>query len=125
MEVRFHRRVQGDLDEILKKYYEISRELGEDFFAEFQIGINKAIENPQRFHFDRSGFDAVIWITSCTTFAEILFAFGCWGTTIGTPILGWNASLNSGLEPGCFSGRADRPLFRIQNHRGRATEQHG
>ena len=55
MDVRFHRRVQADLDEILKKYYEISRELGEDFFAEFQIGINKTIENPQRFHFDRSG----------------------------------------------------------------------
>src|ERR1041385_5793809 len=73
------------------------------------------------------GFDAVIWtaslITSCTTFAKILFAFGCYGTTVGTPILDWNASLNSGLEPGCFSGRADRPLFRIQNHRGRATEQ--
>lgn len=55
MEVRFHRRVQADVDEILRKYNEISRQLGEDFFAEFQIGIGKVVENPRRFHFDRSG----------------------------------------------------------------------
>ena len=55
MEARFHRRVQADLDEILKKYYLISPRLREDFFAEFQVGISKAIENPRYFHFDRSG----------------------------------------------------------------------
>ena len=55
MEARFHRRVQADLDGILKKYYQISPQLKDDFFAEFQIGISKAIENPRYFHFDRSG----------------------------------------------------------------------
>ena len=55
MEARFHRRVQGDLDEILRKYHGVSQQLGEDFFAEFQIGIKKAVANPRYFHFDRSG----------------------------------------------------------------------
>src|SRR5262249_14161240 len=55
VEVRFHKSVQADLDEILRKYNEVSRQLGEDFFAEFQIGISKAVENPRRFHFDRIG----------------------------------------------------------------------
>ena len=55
MEARFHRRVQADLDAVLSKYYGVSRQLGEDFFAEFQIGIKKAVGNPQYFHFDRSG----------------------------------------------------------------------
>ena len=55
MEVRFHRRVQADLNEILGKYYDVSHQLGEDFFAEFRIGLSKAIENPRRFHFDPSG----------------------------------------------------------------------
>jgi plasmid stabilization system protein ParE len=55
VEAKFHRRVQGDLDEILRKYHGVSHQLGEDFFAEFQIGIKKAVENPRSFHFDRSG----------------------------------------------------------------------
>ena len=55
MEARFHKRVQSDLDEILKRYYRVSMQLGEDFFAEFQVGVRKAIENPKYFHFDRSG----------------------------------------------------------------------
>jgi plasmid stabilization system protein ParE len=55
VEVRFHRRVQADLNEILGKYYEISNQLAEDFFAEFEIGIRNAAVNPGRFHFDRSG----------------------------------------------------------------------
>jgi plasmid stabilization system protein ParE len=55
VEARFHRRVQADLDEILRKYYEVSHQLGDDFFAEFQIGIRKIVENPRFFHFDRSG----------------------------------------------------------------------
>ena len=55
MEVRFHKRVRADLDAILKKYCEVSHQLGEDFFAEFHIGIRKAVENPKFFHFDRSG----------------------------------------------------------------------
>ena len=55
MEARFHRSVQGDLDAILRQYYRVSHQLGEDFFAEFQIGVRKALSNPQYFHFDRSG----------------------------------------------------------------------
>ena len=55
MEARFHRRVQADLDGILKKYDQISPQLRDDFFAEFQVEIGKAIENPRYFHFDRSG----------------------------------------------------------------------
>ena len=55
MEPRFHRRVQHDLDEVLTRYYEISEALGEDFFAEFQIGVAKACKNPRFFHFDSSG----------------------------------------------------------------------
>ncbi len=55
MEVRFHRRVQIDLNEILEKYYLISDQLGDDFFAEFRIGIDKVISNPRFFHFDSSG----------------------------------------------------------------------
>ncbi len=54
-EVRFHRRVQTDLNEILRRYYEVSPQLGDDFFAEFQIGVGHVTENPRHFHFDRSG----------------------------------------------------------------------
>jgi hypothetical protein len=55
VELRFHRRVQADLNEILGKYYDISHQLGEDFFAEFQVGVSRVAENPRRHHFDRSG----------------------------------------------------------------------
>lgn len=55
MEARFHKRVQADLDAVLVRYYGVSHQLGDDFFAEFQIGITKAVENPRYFHFDRSG----------------------------------------------------------------------
>lgn len=53
--VRFHQRVQKDLDEILKKYREVSEELSEDFFTEFQTGLFKVAENPRFFHFDAYG----------------------------------------------------------------------
>ena len=55
MEPRFHRQVQRDLDEALDHYYGISGQLGEDFFAEFQLGVAKACKNPQMFHFDSLG----------------------------------------------------------------------
>jgi len=55
VEVRFHKRVRADLDAILDKYYAVSLRLGDDFFAEFHIGVKKAVENPRFFHFDRSG----------------------------------------------------------------------
>lgn len=59
VELRFHRRVQADLNEILGKYYDISHQLGEDFFAEFQVGVSRVTENPRRHHFDRSGLRRV------------------------------------------------------------------
>lgn len=55
MELKFHRRVQHDLNEALDRYFEISEALGEDFFAEFQIGLAKVCKNPRYFHFDASG----------------------------------------------------------------------
>lgn len=55
VEARFHRRVQGDLDQILRRYREVSHQLREDFFAEFHIGVRKVVEKPGFFHFDRSG----------------------------------------------------------------------
>lgn len=55
MELRFHRRVQHDLNEALTRYHEVSEALGEDFFAEFQLGLAKVCRNPRFFHFDASG----------------------------------------------------------------------
>ena len=55
MLARFHRRVQIDLNEILEKFYAISEQLGDDFFAEFRIGIEKVCSNPRFFHFDSCG----------------------------------------------------------------------
>ncbi|MDA1277795.1 MAG: hypothetical protein O2960_27680 [Verrucomicrobia bacterium] len=55
MEARFHKQVQTDLDVVLGKYYGVSLRLGDDFYAEFHIGVRKAVENPRFFHFDRSG----------------------------------------------------------------------
>lgn len=54
MEARFHKRVRADLQEILARYYDVSDRLGDDFYAEFQVGLGKAVRNPQFFHFDRS-----------------------------------------------------------------------
>jgi hypothetical protein len=39
--------VQADLRGILAKYDEIAEKLGEDFFAEFQRGVQKIGENPR------------------------------------------------------------------------------
>ncbi len=55
VDAEFHRRVQSDLNEILSKYDGISESLGDDFFAEFRIGVEKACANPKFFHFDASG----------------------------------------------------------------------
>ena len=55
MEVRFHRRVQSDLNEILEKYYAVSERLGDDFFAEFRVALERVCGNPRFFHFDSSG----------------------------------------------------------------------
>ena len=50
-----HRFYTMKLNEILKRYYDIFFQLGEDFFAEFQIGLTKVSENPRFFHFDPTG----------------------------------------------------------------------
>jgi len=55
VEIRFHRKVQTDLDKILDIYYDVSLQLSDDFFAEFQISLSKVVENPKHFHFDHSG----------------------------------------------------------------------
>ena len=55
MLARFHRRVQFDLDEVLDRYYGISERLGDDFLAEFQIGVKNVCLSPKLFHFDSSG----------------------------------------------------------------------
>lgn len=55
MDARFHRRVQSDLNEILEKYYSVSERLGDDFFAEFRIALERVCGNPRFFHFDPSG----------------------------------------------------------------------
>ena len=55
MEIRFHKRVRIDLKEILSKYDSISETLGDDFYAEFQVGLGRVRRNPRYFHFDSSG----------------------------------------------------------------------
>lgn len=55
MELRFHRKVQIDLNEALGYYSKISGILAEDFFAEFRIGLSRVHKNPRYFHFDASG----------------------------------------------------------------------
>lgn len=55
MEIRFHKRVRSDLKEILSKYDIISETLGDDLYAEFQVGIRRVSANPRYFHFDSSG----------------------------------------------------------------------
>ena len=55
MEVRFHKTVQSDLNTILRRYYEIKNELGEDFYSEFIEGVKIASSNPRYYHFDDCG----------------------------------------------------------------------
>jgi hypothetical protein len=51
VQVRFHKLVQADLNEILAKYDGVSDQLGADFFAEFQAGVLKVAENPKSLPF--------------------------------------------------------------------------
>jgi len=55
VDVRFHRRVQSDLGDILEGYFAVSEELGYDFFAEFTAGVARACANPRFFHFEAGG----------------------------------------------------------------------
>ncbi|MCB1087944.1 MAG: hypothetical protein KDM63_12915 [Verrucomicrobiae bacterium] len=55
VEVRYHRRVQSDLNEALSYYGDISSSLADDFFKEFLAGIAKVAANPGICHFDACG----------------------------------------------------------------------
>jgi len=55
VELKFHKRVQSDLNQIRRKYHDASPQLEADFWVEFQIGLRKALQNPRFFHFDHSG----------------------------------------------------------------------
>jgi toxin ParE1/3/4 len=55
VEIRFHRRVQSDLNEALAYYREISATLADDFFDEFSGGVAKVRANPGVCHFDACG----------------------------------------------------------------------
>ena len=55
MELRYHRRVQADLNRILEELGSVSEGLPDDFFAEFVGAVGKVLSNPRFFHFDASG----------------------------------------------------------------------
>lgn len=55
MELRYHRRVQADLNRILEELGLISESLSDDFFAEFVAVVEKVASNLRFFHFDSSG----------------------------------------------------------------------
>ncbi len=55
MDIRFHRRVQSDLNEALAYYRGVSATLGDDFYDEFSAGIAKVRANPRICHFDSCG----------------------------------------------------------------------
>ena len=55
MQIRYHRRVQIDLNSALRYYDDISDTLADDFYIEFMAGIAKVLENPKISHFDSTG----------------------------------------------------------------------
>ncbi len=55
MKARFHRRVQFDLNSALRHYYDVSLNLGDDFYDEFMKCVKIADEHPSYYHFDESG----------------------------------------------------------------------
>jgi len=56
MEVVYHPLVRRDVQEALYYYREISLGLAEEFHAELRDIINRAAENPSRFHQTDQGF---------------------------------------------------------------------
>lgn len=56
MEVIYHPQVRGDVEEALNYYRGISAQLGDEFHAELRDTINRAAENPLRFHPVDQGF---------------------------------------------------------------------
>ncbi len=56
MGVNYHPLVRGDVLEILRYYHEISPKLADDFNTELRSLIERAGENPLRFHPTHRGF---------------------------------------------------------------------
>ena len=57
--LRFHRRIQHDLDSAPEQYFSVSEALAEDFFAEFNRSVSKIESNPKAYHFDECGLRRV------------------------------------------------------------------
>jgi len=55
MEVAYHPLVRGDVIAILRYYQKISLELANEFHDELRVTINRAAENPLRFHLADKG----------------------------------------------------------------------
>ena len=55
MNVVFHPDVQKDVSKILRHYDRINPRLGNEFWAELNSFIQKAADNPGRFHFESPG----------------------------------------------------------------------
>jgi toxin ParE1/3/4 len=55
MSVVYHPDVQKDVSRILHRYDIINPRLGDEFWAELNAFIQKAAENPGRFHFESPG----------------------------------------------------------------------
>ena len=51
MRVVYHPDVQRDVSRILRHYDGINDHLGDEFWAELQLFINRAAANPHHFHF--------------------------------------------------------------------------
>lgn len=52
----FHPLIRADLADALRHYDQISRQLGDDFWTEFQESCLRIEANPKHFHFDPSGW---------------------------------------------------------------------
>lgn len=56
MEITYHPLVRRDVAQTLKYYRAISSQLADEFHAELRAIINRAVENPLRFHLVDRGF---------------------------------------------------------------------
>jgi toxin ParE1/3/4 len=52
MRVVYHPAVQGDVSRILRHYDSIHGRLGDEFWEELESSIQRAVANPQHFHFE-------------------------------------------------------------------------
>jgi plasmid stabilization system protein ParE len=55
MSVSYHPDVQRDVSRILHYYDRINSRLGDEFWAELNVFIQKAAVHPERFHFESPG----------------------------------------------------------------------